>query len=185
MKKMIFLLAVSSLAACHKTNTQPTTTFDMQYSTTQALQLGSGSDYNTPVTDAGATMSFAPVKVAINAQQYFDKYHTSSKNVVTTYLGGVNLEIPTPGNHYFDFSDNLELYISGNSQPEVLVAYDYSIPKGLKSINLTLAPGVNLKNYIVNDSITIRLSTHVSYIPAPGAQIISTGVFQVTANPVQ
>src|ERR1700740_1226247 len=131
MKKIIFLLIViSSFASCKKATTPaPTTSFNIQYTQTQALQLSSNTDYNVPVTDAGVPLSFAPVKVATNSKAYFDKYHTSTSGVVSTYLAGMTLQIPTAGTHNFDFADGVELYISGGSQPEVLVAYDYNIPK--------------------------------------------------------
>lgn len=182
MKKILFLLAISSLTACQKAKNTTVVAFDMPYSQAQALSLEPGN--GDPIAGAGATMSFAPVTVATNARPYFDKYGTNSQNIESTYLGGMNLQIPTPGNHYFDFADKLELYISGNGQPEVLVAAYDNIPKGLKTINLNLVPGINLKNYIVNDSITVRLNAHVNFIPSPGAQILSTGDFQITAKPI-
>jgi hypothetical protein len=45
-----------------------------------------------------------------------------------------------------------------------------------------MAPGVNLKKYVVGDSITVRLNAYVNSVPLPGAQLQLTGVFDVTAD---
>ena len=51
-------------------------------------------------------------------------------------------------------------------------------------MNLTVVPGLNLKNYIVGDSVTVRLNAYVNDVPVPGGRLLLSGDFQVTANPL-
>ena len=185
MKKILFLiLATASLTACHKAKNNPNVSFGIPYTQTAALPGVPGYNDGNIIPGGGAPMPFTPVKVAINAPQYFAQNRTASGKVISTYLNSMNVSITTPGNHYFDFLDYVELYMSTPSQPEILVAANYSIPYGIKSIDLIVTPGINLKNYINNDSVTVRLNAYVNAVPAPGAQLLLTGKFQVTANPL-
>jgi len=129
-------------------------------------------------------LPFPTIRVATNSQQYADQYHTSLSKIVSVYMGTINMQITNPYSQNFDFLDTVQFYISTQDQPEVLVAYDYNIPKGLKSINLAIVPGVNLKDYITSDSISVRLNAHINAVPAPGTQVLSSGNFHVTANPL-
>jgi len=184
MKKLLFiLLAVASLSACHKTGNTPQISFDIPYTQTAQIPGVTGYSEGNTIPPGGAQMSFAPVNVFTNAQQFFIQNGIGAKNVAGTYIGSMSVQITTPGFHYFDFLDKFEMYISTPGQPEVMVAYDYNVPYGLKFINLTVVPGLNLKNYIVGDSVTVRLNAYVNYVPTP-AQLLLNGDFQVTANPL-
>ena len=103
---------------------------------------------------------------------------------MSAYLSNINMQIIAPPDQYFDFLDTIQLYISTETQPEVLVAYQYNIPKWMKQISLVIVPNVNLKNYFVQDSITVRLNAHINAIPASGTEVQLSGKFSVTANPL-
>ena len=183
MKKILFLiLATAAITACHKAKNTPTVSFGIPYTQTTGLPGVPGYNDGNTIPAGGAPMPFAPGKVSINAPQYFAQYRVASGKVTSTYLSSMNVTMTTPGNHYFDFLDYVELYISTPSQPEILVAANYSIPYGIKSIDLVVTPGINLKNYINNDSITVRINAYVNAVPAPGAALLLTGNFQVTAD---
>jgi len=184
MKKVLFLLlAVSSLSACHKASNTARITFDIPYTQTTALPGVPGYSEGTSIPPGGAAMPFAAVNVSTNAQQFFDLNGITSKNVLSTYMTSMSVQITTPGFHYFDFLDKIEMYISAPGQPEIMVAYDDNVPYSVKFINLAVVPNLNLKNYIVGDSVTVRLSAYVNNVPTP-AQLLLNGQFQVTANPL-
>lgn len=185
MKKILFLIvAIVSFAACQKIKDLANIPFDIPYSQNITIPAIPGYTYGMPLPGGGVDLPFPPIAVAINAQQYFDQYHASPRNLVSADLGNANLEITAPGYQYFDFLDTIQLFISTESQPEILVAYDYNIPKGKKIISLFIVPGLNLKNYVTGDSLTIRLDTHINAIPAPGTQVHVSGNFHIVANPL-
>ena len=185
MKKIILLAAsIISLSACQKIKNAANISFDVPYTQTVTLPPVPGYTYGTPLPSGGADLPFAKVSLATNAQQYFDQYHASRANVVSAFLTQLDMQITNPANQNFDFLDRMELYISTESQPEVLVAYQYSIPKGSKKIDLVIVQGLDIKNYADADSVTVRLNAHVNAVPIPGTQVYSEGNFHITANPL-
>lgn len=143
-----------------------------------------GYQYGIALPAGGLDLPFPAITVATNAQQYFDQYHASSKNVVSVYLSSLNMQVIAPPNQYFDFLDTIQFFISTETQPEVLVAYAYNIPKLQQAIMLTVVPGLDLKNYFVQDSMTVRLNAHINAVPASGTQLQINGQFRCTANPL-
>ena len=185
MKKIIFLvLVITSVTACQKIKNLANISFSIPYSQTITVPTVPGYTYGMPIPGGSVQLPFPPVTVAINAQQYFNQYHASAKNVVSASLGSMSLQITTPETQYFDFLNTIQLSVSTEIQPVVLVAYLYDVPKGQKTINLIITPGVDLKDYVTGDSITVQLNAYVNAVPAPGTQIYLSGNFNVTANPL-
>ncbi len=118
MKKILLsILAVSALSACHKANNTARIAFDIPYTQTTGLPAVTGYAEATSIPPGGAAMPFAPVNVATNAQHFFDQNGITSKNVISTYMGSMSVQMTTPGFHYFDFLDKIEMYISAPGQP--------------------------------------------------------------------
>ena len=143
-----------------------------------------GYQYGIALPAGGLDLPFPAITVATNTQQYFNQYHASSKNVVSVYLFSLNMQVVAPPTQYFDFLDTIQFFISTETQPEVLVAYAYNIPKLQKAIMLTVVPGLDLKNYLVRDSMTVRLNAHINAVPVSGSQLQTSGQFRCTANPL-
>ena len=185
MKKILCLVILAtSFTACQKIKNLANITFDVPYSQTVTVPSVPGYTYGIALPAGGIGLPFPATTVATNASQYFNQYHASSKNIVSAYLSNLNMQIIAPPNQYFDFLDSIQLFISTETQPEVLVAYQYNISKWMKQISLVIVPNVNLKNYFVQDSITVRLNAHINAIPASGTQVQISGKFSVTANPL-
>ncbi len=180
---MIFLALVVMLSAsCQKVKNLANIPFSIPYSQTITVPAVPGYSYGMPIP-GGVELPFPPVTVAINAQQYFNQYHASINNVVSAYLGSMNLKIISPAGQYFDFLNTIQLSVSTESEAAVMVAYLYNIPKGQQYISLDIVPDVNLKYYVTGDSITVQLNAYVNAVPAPGTQIYLSGNFNVVANP--
>ncbi len=185
MKKILILVAAAiSLSACQKVKNLANIGFDIPYSQSETLPNVPGYTYGMQLPAGGVELPFPPATVATNAQHYFDQYHASSKNIVSAALTSMSMQITAPAGQYFDFLDTIELYVSTESQPEVLVAYAYNIPKGQTTLDLTTMPGLNLKNYFVQDSIIVRLNAHINAVPAPGTTVQLSGKFHIVANPL-
>ena len=137
-----------------------------------------------PLPSGGLELPFPAVSVPTNAQQLFNQYHASSKNLVSADLSSLSLQMLSPAGQNFDFLDSVQVFVSAADQQEVMIAYSNGVPKGQTTLNLTAVPGVNLKNYIVQDTISIRLSAHINAVPASGSQVKLSASFHVVANPL-
>ena len=186
MKKIVFCMvaAVILLAACQKIKNIANISFNIPFSQSVALPDIAGFPYGASLPAGGLNLPIPPVSVATNAQQIFDQYHASSKNLIDANLNNMDLQITALVGQYFDFVDSIQIFISTESSPELLVAYLYNIPKGQTKIIMQVVPGVNLKSYVVQDSVTLRLNAHVNAIPQFGTQLLTEGAFHVVANPL-
>ncbi len=186
MKKIVFcaIAMVVLFTACQKIKNLANINFNIPFSQTVTLPDMPGFPYGATLPQGGLNLPIPPVSVATNAQQIFDQYHASSKNLVSANLNNADLQITAPAGQYFDFVDTIQVFISTEGLPEILVAYLYNIPKGQTKINLVVVPGLNLKSYAVQDSVILRLNAHVNAIPVQGTQVLTEGAFHVVANPL-
>ncbi len=185
MKKFVLfaVILIIAFASCQKIKSLANINFNIPFSQTVETPAIDGYNYGLPLPNGGATLPFPAVSVATNSQELFDKYHASSKNLVSARINNIDLQITSAGQN-FDFLDTIQLYISAQNLPEMLVAYQYNIPKGQTRVDLAIVPDKNLKEYVVKDSVTLRLNAHINALPKPGTQVMAEGVFRVTANPL-
>ena len=141
-----------------------------------------GDTFGMDLPAGGISLAFPVVPLATNSQTYITQYNTSADKIVEVDLDSFALQILSPGSQNFDFLDSVQLYLSAPSQPEVLVAYNYKVSKGQNTLNLNTITSVNLKNYFIQDTLYLRISTHINAIPATGTQINSYTVFHMLAN---
>ena len=185
MKKIILLAiaAIVLISACQKIKSIANINFNIPFWQTAEVPAIGGYNYGIPLPAGGAGLPFPPVAVATNAGQLFTQYHAGRKNVVDAHVNNIDLQI-VAGDQNFDFLDTIQLFVSTADLPEVLVAYKYNIPKGQKRIDLTIVPGMKLRNYVVEDTVRLRMNAHVNAVPKPGTQVMAEGAFHVTANPL-
>ena len=186
MKKIVSLafLGLISMAACQKIKSIANINFTIPFSQSVTVPDVAGYPSGAVLPNGGLTLPFPPMTVATNSQQLFEQYHASSKNLVAANLDNMDLQITAPPNQTFDFVDSIQLFISSETVPEILVAYLYNVPKGQTKINLLITPGQNLKSYVVQDSVTLRLNAHINALPQGGTTLQAEGAFHVTANPL-
>jgi hypothetical protein len=186
MKKLVFcaIAMVKLFTACQKIKNLANINFNIPFSQSVTVPDIAGFPYGATLPQGGLDLPFPPLSVATNAQQIFNQYHASSTNLVDANLSNMDLQITAPAGQYFDFVDSIQIFISTESLPELLVAYLYNIPKGQTKINMVVVPGLNLRSYAVQDSVTLRLNAHVNAIPAQGTAVVTEGTFHVTANPL-
>jgi hypothetical protein len=67
----------------------------------------------------------------------------------------------------------------------MLLASDYSIPKGQTTLVLNIGNDVNLKNYFLQDTIYFRMTAHINSVPYSGRRLNIASVFHMLANPLQ
>ena len=181
---LVLVVMVFILPSCIKIN--PIANLDINvnipYSQQVTVPQVAGDTFGASLPAGSIAISFPSVGFATNSQQYISQYNTSADKIQEVDLDSFAMQILSPSNQNFDFLDSVQLYISAPSQPEVLVAYNYNIAKGKTTLNLNTITTVNLKNYFIQDTMYLRINTHVNAIPATGTQLNTTTIFHMLAN---
>ncbi len=187
MKKIIIIeiaLLFTLIASCSKIKQIANINVDIPYSAQSALPEIPGIIAGYGLPPGGISLPFPAIPVATNSKQYISQYHTAANMIIDVYLKQLSLQIVSPPNQNFDFLDSVQVYISAPTQPELLVANEYNIPKGQTALNLSTNTNVNLKKYFVQDTIYFRIQGHINAIPASGTLFNLQSVFHLLANPL-
>jgi hypothetical protein len=182
---LAFIAAAALIISCSKAKQLANINVDIPYSQQVSVPPVTGYSQTVPLPAGGTTLSFPSVPFATNSQQYLSQYNTAANLIISVDLKSLNLQILAPPAQNFNFMDNVEVYISSTTQPEVLIASQYTIPKGITTLDLTTNQMANLKNYFTDDTIYFRLNTHINALPLAGAQMQISSVFHLLANPLQ
>lgn len=187
MKKIIPAIIVASaiMASCTKIVQLANINVDIPYNQQVTVPPVTGYGSQVALPNGGINLDFPSVAFATNSQQYISQYKTAANMIVDVDLQSLALQIQAPAGQTFDFLDNVQVYISSKTQPEMLIASQSSIPKGQTTLNLVTDPTVNLKDYFVEDTIYFRLSSHINAVPLSGAQLNIASVFHMLANPLE
>ena len=181
---LIAIASVSLFSNCQKAKTLANINFDVPYK--QQFEVpSSGYPYGTPLPAGGVTLPFPAVPVPTNVQQYVAQYKTSTDKILMVNLKSMTLEILSPAGQNFDFLDNIQIYLSARSQPEVLVASQSSVAKGQSSLTFDIPANVDLKSYFLSDTMYFRMNAHINAVPPVGEQLQLSSVFHVLANPLE
>jgi len=127
-------------------------------------------------------VDFTTPESTTNIQEKFDNEGSSSKLIDEVILTKLSLFINGPTNGNFNFLNSVELYLSSNNQPEILAAWQYDIPEN-NSKNLDLTTGnTNLKEYMKESSLTLRVKIVTDKIVSYDIDIIAKQTFHVKAK---
>lgn len=103
----------------------------------------------------------APFPVTINVQQETQKRSTGPAR--SANLKQVEFRItPADAATTFDFVDEIHIFVeaqSGSTLPKVEIANLKPVPKGQKTIDLTIVPGVDLLPYINSGAVISATAT--------------------------
>ncbi|PQJ13095.1 hypothetical protein CJD36_004955 [Flavipsychrobacter stenotrophus] len=187
MKKIILMCSVAMVAltaGCKKVKDLADISVDIPYTQQVTVPPVDGYTFGFPLPAGGVNLPFPAFAVPTNSKSYLDQYHTTSAKVRKVDLKGLTIQLTAPASQNFDFLDTVQLFIAAPSQPEVLVAYGYNIPKSQTIFVMTTNSDVNLKDYFLQDTMYFRTNMHVNAVPAPGAQMNIKSVFNLVANPL-
>ncbi len=176
---MVFLLQ-----SCIKINPISNLNINVNIPYTQQVTVPqvAGDTFGVALPGSGISLSLPTVPFATNSQQYISQYNTAANKIQEVDLDSFAMQVLSPGSQNFDFLDSVQLYLSAPSQPEVLVAYNYDIARGQTTLNLNTITSVDLKSYFIQDTIYLRINTHINAIPATGTQLNTNTVFHMLAN---
>jgi hypothetical protein len=187
MKKLTFLAFIAFafiVSGCGKARDLADINVDIPYSNQVNIPEVSGYPAGTVLPGGGLDVPFPGVSFATNSKDYISQYHTSADKIRNVYLKTLAIDMVTPPNGNFDFLDNIQIYISANGQPEMLVASQYNIAKGQSTLTLVTNADVNLKSYFLQDVVNLRIQAHVNALPPSATQLTIKSVFHLVANPL-
>ena len=142
--KPVFIFAVFvALASCKKQkefNVTNSSTFTIPSST---------SIINLP-------MQITTPQTTSNIETKVNNEGSSSKLIEKVTLTSLNLVINAPSNGNFDFLNSIEIYLSSQNQPEILVASKYDIPENNLTTLALNTESTDLKEYIKEKELTLR-----------------------------
>jgi hypothetical protein len=172
------------ITGCNKVKQLANINADIPYSTEVNVPQVDGYDAGIPLPPGGLELPSVTVGVATNSKEYLSQYGTAANMVTTVYLKSLSIEIKSPPNQNFDFLDNIQVYISAPSKPEILIASQNNIPKGASTLHLTTNTEANLKDYYVQETINLRLAGNINAVPPAGEVLSIASVFHLVANPL-
>lgn len=182
----IAAIAVMGIAAgCGKAKNLADINVDIPYSKEVTIPPVAGYSYTVPLPTGGVALPFPALPIPTNSKQYVDQYKTSLDKLVKVDLKTLGIDVVSPAGLNFDFLDTVRLYISADNEQERLVAYQYGVPKGTTTLNLTTMTDVNLKNYFIKETMYFRMDAHINAVPPPGATLNIRSVLHILANPLE
>lgn len=140
-------------------------------------------DTITALPPGGITGDFPKVTEATNSEQYIKEYGTNPDQIISVTLSKMMMEMTQPDSQDFNYLDTIRVYISATGLKEELMGYQYDIPKGAKSIELTRSE-TNIKDYFLKDSIFFRVNGHFVGLPMKNAKLEVKSTFSLVANPI-
>lgn len=126
------------------------TMFDVEFTT--SFTIPSSSIINLP-------FDIATPETTTNSESTFENNDTRSDLVESVRLRELRLDLIAPSDGDFNFLNEIEIFITADGLPEVLIASDLDIePNDSRSLDLDIED-VELREYIVQDTYTLRTRT--------------------------
>ena len=169
---------------CNKVKQLANISVPVSYTQTLTIPQIPGDTAGVTLPPGGASLPFPSIPVVTNSKQYIATYHTSADKIVSFDMTSMQVQIVSPAGQTFDFLDSIQIFISSKNYPEEIVSYKYGVPKGQTTLNMDVTPGLNLKNYFIQDTMYFRVNTHVNAVPASGTKLNIISGFTLVANPL-
>lgn len=194
MKKAYILLAAAALSfsACNKTQSDDNgggnpisnlTDIDFTIEYENSFDL---KDIPTGITipPGGFTFEFPAYEEQTNSKQYLDQYNVSESKLRTVKMKEFEAEIIQPANQNFDFIEWIEIYVSAPGLDEQLAVEKKPVPKGVKTFKFD-TKDVELKEYFLKETMSYRITAHLTSTPDSTTIIMLRPKIRVIANPIK
>ena len=115
-------------------------------------------------------LTISTPSIATNSSQVFQNNNTRSDLVQSVKLSQLTLNITSPQGQTFSFLQNVSIYISSDSLPEVEIASKQNIPANVGDTLILDVTNVELQNYIKASEIKLRIAGTTD-------QLITTNIY--------
>ena len=127
-------------------------------------------------------LSITSPPIPTNSQQVFQNNNTSSNLIQNVSLNQLNLVITSPSGQTFSFLQNVSIYLSSDSLPEVLIASKQNIPANVGDTLALDVTNTDLQGYIKASQIKIRIAGNTDQVLTSNVYINVNARFFVQAN---
>ncbi len=186
MKKslLLFAAALLSLTACKKDALTSLADITFTKSYTEDIDVPGGiADTNVTVLGGSQDLPFS-FSLATGIQQLVSQYNTSTDKLVSVKVDSVSFTAIAPVGQNLDFLNSVELRLNANGLTETTIARKSVFPKGQTTVQLDVLD-VNLKDFFLKDSLTVRVVANVNALPANGTKLRFGNKYAITANPLR
>lgn len=144
-------------------------------------------DYNTQAVfpaniPVNLPVSIASPSIATNSQQVFQNNNTRSDLITSVKLSQLTLTITSPSGQAFSFLQNVSVFISADSLPEVEIAGKQNIPANVGDTLTLDVTNAELQSYIKASRIKMRVSGTTDRITTTDIKVNIYTKFFVQAN---
>ncbi|MEX1193073.1 MAG: hypothetical protein WEA99_13980 [Brumimicrobium sp.] len=146
MKYLILLFLTVLLFSCKGKLTQFYIDYNFDAIVPASAQIDSPVTLNTP-------------EKTTNSEVEFESNDTRKDKIEQIILEDLELTIISPDDETFSFLNDIEIYLSSENLPEIKIAYKEDIPENVGDKIICEVIKKDLKEYIMEESITIRLTT--------------------------
>ena len=103
--------------------------------------------------------------ITTNVEQKMEEENSNKDLIEYANLTQLILTTKSPESSNFDFLNQIEIFIKANGLAKQKIASKYNIPEtGLKTLDLTIVPNIDLTNYIKADSYSIEISVETDQV---------------------
>ena len=127
-------------------------------------------------------LSIASPSIATNSQQVFKNNNTREDLVQSVKLSQLTLNITSPQGQTFSFLQNVSIYISSDSLPEVEIASKQNIPANIGDTLIMDVTNVDLQAYIKASQIKMRIAGTTDQLTTANIYANVNARFFVQAN---
>lgn len=175
MKKGITVLFVLAVlwAGCEKIEDLLT----FQFSETVNFTVPSSITINAPVTIQ------TPPQPSSSTTE-FEQNNTNADKVRDIQLTGLTLNITSPANRTFSFLNSIELYITSDGLPDLLIASRTDIPNNIGQSLVVPTNNAALDEYVKDGVYGIRTDVETDETFFEDVDIEADLSFEVTADPL-
>jgi hypothetical protein len=129
------------------------------------------------------TQTFGETVVTSDLKKSLEENNTSIDLLDELKLKSAEVTIEDDSMATFDDIENVQLWVSTDGQPEVLIASKNAIPNGLRSVKLDVNNSENLANYIKADKFTYRIKgTNSAAVKAMNLKVHAIWKVQASAK---
>ncbi len=122
--------------------------------------------------------------VTTNSAGEFEQNDTRADKIKEIKLKDLILSITSPKGKTFSFLKSIEIYISADELPEILIASKYDISENVNSIRLTCTD-TDLANYVKKDKYKVRVKSVTKESITEDRKINCAIRFAVKATPLK
>ncbi len=117
------------------------------------------SSFTVPGSPIAAPIDILTPPISTETKTVFENNNTNADLIEEIRLSEMQMIVSSPANGDFSFLNDIEIYLSAEGQDETLIAEAHDIPDSVGDTLVMETVSVDLKNYLIQEKIQLRLKT--------------------------